>query len=158
MPPSVDEVPSTHQTTNSHTVSVLNPTQIHIPAVIENNVVISLEGSSTQEIQVKDVADELFTLEYPDLASVTQKVTEDASDIKARSFDQNAVEILKYLQKKLLSGRVLDVEDPTISLDGKTNFIMVDRNNILETGFDESASLQDKFITLKVQFYNEVSV
>ena len=158
MPPSEDEVPSTHHATNGHTASVLDPTPIEIPAVIENNVVISLEGSSTQGIQVTDAADELFSLEYPDLANVTQKVTEAANDIKARSFDQNPVEIVKYLQKKLLSGRVLDVEDPTISLDGKTNFIMVDRNNILETGFDEIGSLQDKFITLEVQFYNEVSV
>ena len=166
MPSSIEEDPSTHHATRNHATSVLNPTQNQFPAieqVIDNNAFVTLEASGTQGIEREDGADDavqrndLFSLEYPDLANVTQKVTEAANEIKARLFDQNPVEILKYLQKKLLSGRVLDVEDPTISIDGKTNFIMVDRSNILVTGFDEIASLQDKFITLEVQFYNEVS-
>ena len=41
---------------------------------------------------------------------------------------------------------------------GDTNLIMVDLENILETGFEEILVLKDKFTTLEVQFYGEVSL
>ena len=41
---------------------------------------------------------------------------------------------------------------------GDTNLIMVDRENILETGIEEILVLKDKFTTLEVQFYGEVSL
>ena len=39
---------------------------------------------------------------------------------------------------------------------GKTNLIMVDRYNILATGMDEISTIDNKFLTLEVQFYDEV--
>ena len=39
---------------------------------------------------------------------------------------------------------------------GKTNLIMVDRYNILATGMDEISAIDNKFLTLEVQFYDEV--
>ena len=35
---------------------------------------------------------------------------------------------------------------------------MVDREKILETGFEEILALKDTFTTLEVQFYGEVSI
>ena len=39
---------------------------------------------------------------------------------------------------------------------GKTNLIMVDRYNILATGMDEISAIDNKFLTLEVQFYDDV--
>ena len=46
------------------------------------------------------------------------------------------MQILKYLQEKLITGRPLEILDPTSCEKSDTNPIMVDRENILETGFE----------------------
>lgn len=89
--------------------------------------------------------------------SLEDKVMEVARSLKDKNLDQNPVEILRAMQKKLISGRKLEIENVTEDTAGETNFIMVDRNNVLETCFDEIMALQNKFITLEVQFYDEVS-
>ena len=40
--------------------------------------------------------------------------------------------------------------------DGLTNFIMVDRAKLIKTGLEELKALEDKFITLEIQFFDEV--
>ena len=77
---------------------------------------------------------------------------------KNSGYSQNPVQILTYLEQKLITGRPLKILDPTSSEKGDTNLIMVDREKILETGFEEILALKDKFTTLEVQFYGEVSV
>ena len=77
---------------------------------------------------------------------------------KNSGYSQNPGQILKYLQQKLITGRPLEILDPTSSEKGDTNVTMVDREKILETGFEEILALKDKFTTLEVQFYGEVSV
>ena len=67
-------------------------------------------------------------------------------------------EILRYLQKKIVKGRALEVSDPTMSLEGETNFITVDRDNILQTTFDELKVVADPRVTFEVQFYGEQAV
>jgi hypothetical protein len=68
----------------------------------------------------------------------------------------NPVEILRCLQKNVVIGRALDVEDPSQVEEGATNFIIVDRNNLLNTAFDEIGGLENPRLTLEVQFYGEV--
>ena len=65
------------------------------------------------------------------------------------------MQILKYLQEKL-TGRPLEILDTTSCEKGDTNLIMVDRENILETGFEEILALE--LTTLELQFYGEVSL
>ena len=77
---------------------------------------------------------------------------------KEKKVDQNPTEILRYMQKSLITGRDLEVKDPTICVSGETNFILVDRDNLLVTGFEEISSIKDLFITLEVQFYDEVYI
>lgn len=43
------------------------------------------------------------------------------------------------------------------SVEGVTNFILVDRDNLLATAFEELTSHDDLRPTLEVQFYGEVS-
>ena len=57
--------------------------------------------------------------------------------IKECELYSNPAEILKHLQSKVLTGRQLDITDPTIEVTGETNFILVERENLLESSFDE---------------------
>ena len=70
---------------------------------------------------------------------------------------EDAVEILRCLQNIMVEGRALSIQDPTSFDDGETNFIMVDRYNILKTSFDEVKCPKNLRKTLEVQFYGEVS-
>ena len=70
----------------------------------------------------------------------------------------NPVEILKYMQTKLVEGRPLEVEDVTECISGATNFVMVDRSHLINTGLEEIQHICNEFVTLQVQFYNEVMI
>ena len=50
--------------------------------------------------------------------------------------------MLRYLQSKIVRGRFLDVKDNATYIE-ETNFIAVDRDNILETTLDELKSVED---------------
>ncbi|KAK3083721.1 hypothetical protein FSP39_002007 [Pinctada imbricata] len=71
---------------------------------------------------------------------------------------ENPVEILRLLQSVLVTGRNLEISDPSQVEEGPTNFIIVDRSNLLDTAFEEINDLSDLRLTLEVQFYNEVAV
>ena len=43
----------------------------------------------------------------------------------------------------MVEGRAPSIQDPTSFDDGETNFIMVDRYNILKTSFDEVKCLKN---------------
>lgn len=68
----------------------------------------------------------------------------------------NPVEILRYFQNVFVTGRELDVSDPGQSCAGSTNFILVDRANILTTAMDEVKEITNLRQTLEVEFYGEV--
>ena len=61
----------------------------------------------------------------------------------------------RYLQSKIVQARPLDVIDDATEHVGDTNFIAVDRDNVLETTFDELRSVEDPRITFQVEFYGE---
>ena len=54
-------------------------------------------------------------------------------------------------------GRSVDISDPTVVTEGATNYILVDRGDILSTAFDEIKETEDLGMTLQEQFYNGVS-
>lgn len=70
----------------------------------------------------------------------------------------NPVEILRYYQKVMVLGRPLNVEDQSQAPEGSTNYIMVDRYNLIPTAFNEINALTNLRKTLEVQFYGEVSI
>ncbi|KAL9960243.1 hypothetical protein ACROYT_G033677 [Oculina patagonica] len=67
-------------------------------------------------------------------------------------------EMLRYLQKKIVTGRPLDVTESSEILEGETNYITVDRQNILKTTFEELKHVTDPRVTFEVQFYGEQAV
>ena len=68
----------------------------------------------------------------------------------------NHVEILRYLQSVIVYGRPLEIQNIVELVEGETNYILVDRNNLLITLFDDISGIHDLCMTLEVQFYNKV--
>lgn len=68
------------------------------------------------------------------------------------------IDIVRYLQSMIVKGRKLDIDDEASVLQGETNYIMVDRANLIETAFPEIVSIEDLRLTLEVQFYEESAV
>ena len=68
----------------------------------------------------------------------------------------NHVEILRYLQSVIVYGRPLEIQNIEELVEGETNYILVDRNNLLITLFDDISGIHDLCMTLEVQFYNKV--
>ena len=65
-------------------------------------------------------------------------------------------EIIRELKLFLVQGRPLEISNVNMCPECETNFILVNRNNLLLSEFDEIKSLKNKFITLEVQYSEEV--
>ena len=65
------------------------------------------------------------------------------------------VEVLKYLQKEIVTGRPLEVTSSEDTIEGETNYITVDRDNILETTFAELQYISNHRLTFQVGFMGE---
>lgn len=145
--------------TGSITFPVTEPVPTSAPAnseivVVLDRSVFPSQSGGNNEFQLSTEAE---TLKHED------NHTESISNIVVKAikycnenYIEDPVEILKYLQSVLVTGRKLDIVDLTEALEGDTNYICVDRSNILETAFEEIKGLQDLRMTLEVQFYGEV--
>ena len=65
------------------------------------------------------------------------------------------MEILRFLQKELLQGRDLDVTSETELMERETNYICIDRNDIVNTTFTELVPIENFHITFEVDFMGE---
>ena len=129
---------------------------IEIPTSSEN-------GQHGDNLQLQSENEEIHSNESPPVREEQQNsvreinIYDEINNIiqycKEQDFN-NPVEILKYLQENLVQGRPLEIADASQCIDGETNFIMVDRSNLLNTATEEIQHLQNKFLTLEVQFYN----
>ena len=63
---------------------------------------------------------------------------------------ENPVETLRYAQSLIVTGRPLDVQDVTVSLDGETCFILINRQDVLRSAMEEVQFLKDPRLTLAV--------
>ena len=63
----------------------------------------------------------------------------------------NPVEILRCLQKEIVTGQPLELTDVTQCSSGETNFILVNRDKLLDTAFDELKLRKNFRATLEVQ-------
>ena len=67
------------------------------------------------------------------------------------------VEILKYLQQKIVTGRALEISSVDTEISGETNYVTVDRENIMQTTFDELQFICNPRLTFQVDFMGEDS-
>ena len=70
----------------------------------------------------------------------------------------NPVEVLKFLQKQTVTGRALEVTSCEETIEGDTNYITVDRANILETTISELEYITNYRLTFQVDFMGEECV
>ena len=68
------------------------------------------------------------------------------------------VEVLKFLQSEIVTGRALAVTTSEEAVEGPTNYITVDRESILNTTFSELEYITDYRVTFQVDFMGEESV
>ena len=117
-----------------------------------------------------------YQTEGPSSATTPRHHTESSTNTTHQSWEENGskfyqnivsefpasvivepTEMLRYLQCKIVYGRPLDRTNYESVLEGETNFIAVDRDNVLETTFDELRAIQDPRITFQVEFYGEMA-
>ena len=110
--------------------------------------------------------DELPRL-YPPPPRVTEETVTDESplqqaitsciDICTKNRMTDPIDILRSLQDKIVIGRDLDLASEETTIEGETNFIVINRHNLLQSAFDEISDLANLRFTLEVQFAGEVS-
>jgi len=77
---------------------------------------------------------------------------------QSKNLQQNPIEVLRCFQKKMITGRPLEISEMSECPEGNTSFILVNRYDILLSGLSELKSIhrRDRNMTLEVQFSNEV--
>ena len=147
----------TGQTTNSISSNYIQHHQNIRPTLHAKDLVSKDSSLVAETVELTNTSrkSEAVSLVKMDIDSRVDDIVEGC---KSSGYSQNQVQILKYLQQKLITGRPLEILDPTSCEKGNTNLVMVDRENILETGLEEILALKDKFTTLEMQNYGEVSV
>ncbi|CAB3994037.1 Hypothetical predicted protein [Paramuricea clavata] len=142
------------QKQSSAVVDVVSPmlqsSNIHVVATVVQGSE-SADEPTVVEItdEVDSTRDEHHQMNESNCSSdmgINEKVAVIAKQCVENGISDNAIEILRHLQASLVLG----------SPEGIKNFIMVDRQNLLTTAFEEIDGLNNKLITLEVQFYNEV--
>ena len=147
----------TGQTTNSISSNYIQHHQNIRPTLHAKDLVSKDSSLVAETVELTNTSrkSEAVSLVKMDIDSRIDDIVEGC---KSSGYSQNQVQILKYLQQKLITGRPLEILDPTSCEKGNTNLVMVDRESILETGLEEILALKDKFTTLEMQNYGEVSV
>ena len=139
--PQGSQVSSNH--TQSRPVSNLQPTEGPQADVSDQSFLIT--GKSNNNLN---------TINVVSFANLEEAVAECIS-ICTKDNVCNPVEILRCAQKLIVQGRPLDVNSPDQPLDGETNFVSIDRFNILKSAMEEFKDLQNPRLTLEVSFYGE---
>ena len=66
---------------------------------------------------------------------------------------QNPIEILKSAKQHIVQGRTLDKCSPSQPLERETNFININRYDVLKSAFEEIKAIENLRLTLEVSFY-----
>ena len=84
------------------------------------------------------------------------RIIEDVVKICKENNITSTKEVIRLMQSKVVQGRSLEIESVDICPEGATNYMLVDRYHILDTGMEQINGLENPFLTLDVQFYGEV--
>ena len=66
---------------------------------------------------------------------------------------ENPVEILRYAQGCIVTHRKLDVQNFTDSIEGDTNYILINRHDVLGTAIEEIQATENPRLALEISFY-----
>ncbi|XP_028409260.1 uncharacterized protein LOC114531853 [Dendronephthya gigantea] len=70
---------------------------------------------------------------------------------------EDPVEILRVAQQFIVTGRKLDVVSLTECVEGETNYILINRQDVLNRAMEEIMPLINPRLTLEVSFYGEAA-
>jgi hypothetical protein len=116
---------------------------------------VSSLSMANMEVNTEHSGSELIDLtsnqDKGDISNIVNEI------IKECETKQNPAEILRVAQSNILIGRPLDITDVTAEITGETNFILVDRNKILETGISEILSIDNFRLPIEVNFIGEAA-
>ncbi|XP_065672015.1 uncharacterized protein LOC136089853 [Hydra vulgaris] len=149
-----------------------NDHQMIIPTEVIEIPSASFVSKSSQLIDQEDVNEvdireikELTSASFVAKGSVDKNIyieidfeNQKIKEIKENNL-QDPIEILRFLQKTMIKGRVQDIEniDENTDKDSETNFICIDRQNILMSTFAELESVENFLITFEVDFMGELA-
>ncbi|CAB3983996.1 leucine-rich repeat-containing DDB_G0290503 isoform X1, partial [Paramuricea clavata] len=139
----VNESPSSELQIDSST------TQAELAGV--HTIQAELVDVSTEDLLPNEAITPIAESGAPSFDNIAEAVAKHCSENEI----VDSVEILRCFQKEIVTGRELDVSDPTQVCEGLTNYILVDRANILLTSLDEIKDITDLRPTLQVEFYGE---
>ena len=77
--------------------------------------------------------------------------------LQRKRCEQSRTEILKCAQKFILQGRPLGVTSLSQPLDGETNFVCIDRYQVLKSAKEELNDIENPRLTLEVSFFGEAA-
>jgi hypothetical protein len=86
------------------------------------------------------------------------KISHQAVDYCIAQDLSDPVEILRYYQSVFVTRRQLDISNPTAVTEGATNYILVDRGDILSTAFDEVKEIEDLRMTYRFNFITRSAI
>jgi hypothetical protein len=154
--PRRDQDPSNELQTNE---TAGEPTVRSVPEIDVNPPQVDL--TETADVTVVDQVDLEAATEITNQLPVVEDINSIVSCIVYHC-QENQIsttkEVICLMQSKVVQGRSLEIENEDSCPEGATNYILVDRFNILETGMEEIAGLENLFLTLEVQFYGEVII
>ena len=133
---------------------------IHVPS---NEVIDRRDGvsGSVEHFLAENASTEVMTVPGNEVINLSESEDEISDIVEEIVKDcencQNPTEILRCAQNKIVTGRQLDITDPTSELLGDTNFILVDRENLLDTGLDEISNLVNLRLPVEVNFTGEAA-
>ncbi len=156
------EIPEVHQpssavsgntSSTSSTSAVSGNTSITNNANSDGTTMTSNEAPQALAVPYVDLTEETSN-RHQSLNTVEEVVQATVMYCKANNADNT--EILCCFQQHFVRGRALDIVSEAEVNEGETNFIIVDRQNLIETAFDEIMTIHEYRTTLQVQFYGKV--
>ena len=137
--------------------NLLHPTSPNTDRLLTDDLGSSTSSTSVVPSSAVAVVDLTHTTNAVNDGQSVHAIVEKTTTYCQQNNIVNPVEILRYFQQKMVIGRALEVQSVDEVNEGETNFIMVDRQNLMLTAFDEISFLTELRKTLQVQFYGEVS-
>ena len=132
---------------------------ITVPIISQNNLPVENQHVTILEPQELDDNIQVVSAVDANEAIIDIDVNSIIEDVVKMCKENNITstkEVIRLMQSKVVQGRSLEIESVDTCPEGSTNYILVDRYHILDTGMEQINGLENPFLTLDVQFYGEV--
>lgn len=144
---------------NSQVVSNDAQSSYQVREVTESSSQVKItQSSSTVNVSQSPTQVNNSNQTSSEVCPAMDKLAQEAVEFCKDKDIYNPTEILRVMQNKFVLGRNLEVQSVSDVSEGMTQYILVDRENLLHTAFEELkvVPIEDLRKTLQVDFYGEV--